>query len=322
MSKTRANPGGGIRILGMGKCLPARCVTNEDLTEYVDTSDAWIRERTGIRTRYYSTTETHLDLAATAAQRALERTGIRPDQIGLCIVATISADYATPSAACLVQERLGLPGDIPAFDLNAACTGFLYALNTASALLATPSVHRPYALVIGAEQLTRMLNMEDRSTCILFGDGAAAAVVEADDSARFVCRLGSQGDVHALNTPGLMRREPYIHMDGRAVFRFATMAMERSIRLIETESGVCAKDMDYIICHQANERILAHVQKRMGLTRQQVYRNLDRYGNTSGASIPLALADLDEEGLLHAGSRLILSGFGSGLTWAGAYMEF
>lgn len=311
----------GIQLLGMGKSLPARQVKNEDLTAYVDTSDEWIRTRTGIVTRYFSEQETHADLCVEAAKQALTNAGVKPEQIGLCIVATISADYATPSAACLVQTRLGLPGDIPAFDLNAACSGFIYALSVASSMMGNGSTSRPYALIIGAEQLTRMLNMQDRTTCILFGDGAAAAVIKASDSARFICRLGSQGDVSALNTPGLMREEQYIHMDGKAIFRFATRILSEGIELLEKESGVAAEDIDYIVCHQANRRIIEYVQRKEKLPKEKFYINLDHYGNTSGASIPLALADLMEQKKLPSGTRLFLVGFGSGLTWGAAYIE-
>ena len=163
--------------------------------------------------------------------------------------------------------------------------------------------------------------MQDRTTCVLFADGAAAVVVEAAEENRFVCRLGSQGNPDALNTPSLGREEPYIHMDGRAVFQFATRTMERSLRLLEEETGICVQDADYIVCHQANKRILDHVKKKMKLSDDQIYMNLNRYGNTSGASIPLVLADMDEEGLLKEGTRLFLAGFGGGLTWAAAYLE-
>ncbi len=165
----------GIQITGMGAALPANRVTNEDLARIVDTSDEWIRTRTGIRSRYFSKGETHTQLCTEAARNALEDAGVTPDQIGLCVVATISADYNTPSAASLVQAALGIPEDTPSFDVNAACAGFVYGLNVVSAMLGCGNIERPYALLIGAEQLSRMLNMQDRGTCVLFGDGAAAA---------------------------------------------------------------------------------------------------------------------------------------------------
>ncbi|HAD19783.1 MAG: beta-ketoacyl-ACP synthase III [Eubacterium sp.] len=312
----------GIQITGMGAALPANRVTNEDLARIVDTSDEWIRTRTGIRSRYFSKGETHTQLCTEAARNALEDAGVTPDQIGLCVVATISADYNTPSAASLVQAALGIPEDTPSFDVNAACAGFVYGLNVVSAMLGCGNIERPYALLIGAEQLSRMLNMQDRGTCVLFGDGAAAAVIRRSDSHRFFCRLGSRGNAEALHTPGLMYPEQWIHMDGHAVFRFATGAINRGITLMEQDSGVSAGEIDYIVCHQANRRIIDYVRKRRKLPEEKFFMNLDRYGNTSGASIPLALADMKKAGMCSPGTRMFVSGFGGGLTWASAYLEW
>lgn len=312
----------GIHIIGMGKALPARKVTNEELAQVTDTDDAWIRSRTGIRTRYFCQEETQTELCIRAAREALQRSGVRPDQIGLCVVATITADHHTPSAACLVQAALGLPGDIPAFDINAACSGFVYGLYVVSSLMGTADHSRPYALLIGAEKLSRIMNFQDRSTCVLFGDGAAAAIIQKSETHRFVCRLGAQGDQKALYAPGVNEPEPYIHMDGRAVFQFAVSALEKGIRLLEAETGMRAAEADEIVCHQANVRILAHVQKKLSLPAEKFFVNLDRYGNTSGASIPLALADLTESGRLAPGKKAFCIGFGGGLTWGAAYLEF
>lgn len=312
----------GIQITGMGKALPKRCVTNEELAGMVDTSDAWIYSRTGIRTRYYCGEETLADLAAEAAKKAMASAGVQPDEIGICVVATITADHHTPSAACMVQAALGLHGDIPAFDINAACSGFLYGLNVVSSMLGAADLSRPYALLIGGEKLSRIMNFEDRSTCVLFGDGAAAAVIRKSQTHRFFCRLGASGDQSALNAPGVGYPEPYIHMDGRKVFQFAVGAIDRGISLLETETGIRAEDVDEIICHQANARIIDHVRKKRSLPDDLFFMNMDRYGNTSGASVPLVMAELMEKGRLSKGERAFCLGFGGGLTWGAAYLEF
>lgn len=313
----------GIQIIGMGKALPSRLVKNDDLTKYVDTSDTWIRTRTGIETRYFSDdTESAVSLAAKAGERALASAGIGPEEIGLCLVSTITPDYSTPSDAALVQNALHLKEDIPSFDINAACSGFVYGMNVASCMLGSDTLPRPYVLLIGVEQLSRILNMKDRTTCVLFGDGAAAAVIRRSDSHRFFSRLGSNGDVEALNSPGARRAEPYIHMDGKKIFRFAVKTIDQGIDRMEQESGVSAEDIDYIVCHQANKRIIDHVRKRRKLPEEKFFMNLMHYGNTSGASIPLAMADMYEQGMLQEGKRIFCVGFGGGLTKACAYLEF
>ncbi len=322
----------GIQIIGMGKALPAEKVTNKDLEQLVDTSDEWIRSRTGIQSRYFCREEKQMDLCAAAAENAMRNAGIRPEQIGLCIVATITADHHTPSSACMVQERLGLPEDIPAFDINAACSGFIYGLQVVSSMLGSGCLARPYALLIGAEKLSGILNMQDRSTCVLFADGAAAAVIRASESCRFFCRLGSKGNAPALYAPvhylpsqfgdAAADPEPYIHMNGREVFQFAVKAMENGIRLLEEETGVPAEEIDEFVCHQANERIICHVQKKLRLPEERFYMNMDRCGNTSGASVPLVMAELMEAGRLGPGKKAFCLGFGGGLTWGAAYLEF
>ena len=312
----------GIQIVGMGKALPSRRVENETFTQMVETSDEWIKSRTGIQSRYFCKEEKQMDLCAEAARKALANAGVRPEEIGLCVVATITPDYHTPSSACMVQKLLGLPEDIPAFDINAACSGFVYGLEVVSCMLGSDALKRPYALLIGAEKLSRIMNFQDRSTCVLFGDGAAAAVIRPSDAHRFFCRLGSQGNAEALNAPGAGYPEPYIHMDGRKVFQFAVHAMENGIRLLAKETGVSPDEVDQFICHQANERIIRHVQKKLKLPAERFFMNLDQYGNTSGASIPIAMAELMEKGQLKPGTKAFCLGFGGGLTWGTAYLEF
>ena len=310
----------GLKLLSTGRCLPKRAVSNEEMRQYVDTSDEWIASRTGIRQRYFcGEGEGSISLASAAAQKALDRAGIRPDQIGLCIVSTLTPEYATPSVACMVQHNLGLPEDIPAFDINAACSGFLYSLNIASAML--PALNRPYALLIGCEVLSRMLDMTDRSTCVLFGDGAGAAIVECSDTHPFIGTLGARGDAEALGCPGFGTDAPHkVYMDGQAVFRFATQTIPQCIGNILEKAGCTLDDIDHVVCHQANARIIRHAERKLRAREGQFYVNVDRYANTSAASIPLALDEMNDLGLLTAGKRILCVGFGAGFMWGGALL--
>lgn len=313
----------GIEIIGLGKQLPAECVTNQQIAEQTDTSDEWIRTRSGIQTRYFcGDREMQTDLAAGAAAKALADAGIGPEEVGMCIVATATPEYITPATAAIVQKRLGLPEDIPAFDLNAACTGFIYGLQMTYAMLSAGTLRHPYVLLVGAERLSGLIDPAERSTYVLFGDGAAAAVIRQSEAKRFFCRLGVRGDGEVLYSPTKEKAEPYLHMNGRAVFRFATETITAGIALLEHETGINAEDISYIVCHQANRRIIEHVQRRLKLPQEKFFMNLQHYGNTSAASIPLALADMKDAGLLKTGTRLFLLGFGGGLTTGAAYMEF
>ena len=306
----------GIKLRGTGRCVPANTVTNDDLAQLVDTNDAWITARTGIRSRYRCTTETHTDLCVNAARAALKKAGVSPAEIGACIVATVSADTVVPSAACMLQKALGLPEDTPCFDLNAACAGFLYGTKTAHALLA--DAPRPYAIVVGAEVISRVLDHTDRNTCVLFGDGAGAAVLARDDSARWHTVFGSRGDEQSIWVQGPGPEKAAVHMEGKAVFRFATEVVEGSIRQLVSAEGCDVNDLDLVVCHQANARIIDFVAKRLKAREGLFYKNMERYGNTSAASIPMALDELVEQGMLKPGMRVLTVGFGGGLTWAGA----
>lgn len=304
----------GITILSAAAALPARRMTNDDMAAIVDTSNEWISTRTGIRQRYFcAQDETVWQLAARAARRALDEAGIDPARLAACVVATMSPAYATPSTACLVQRELGLDENILCFDLNAACSGFVFALETVRGLV---TAEKPYALVIGAEALSHITDFSDRSTCVLFGDGAGAVVVEKS-SAPFACVHGARGNSEALVCPAFGSDKQYLGMDGRAVFRFAVDILSRCIGGVLDKSGLAMEDIDYFVCHQANRRILDHVVKYMKADPAKFYMNLARYGNTSAASIPLALADMHTEGLLRPGMRLVCAGFGGGFTWGG-----
>ena len=312
----------GIKIRGTGRCVPEKIVTNEDLAKIVDTSDEWITTRTGIRRRHHCTTETHTTLCVGAARAALEKAGITPDQIGACIVATVTADTLVPSAACVLQRELGLPCDIPCFDLNAACTGFLFGLHTMECLLnASP---RKFGLVVGGEALSRIINWEDRGTCILFGDGAGAAVVECREGWPSIgAVLGTRGDSELLRVAGVENGEHcYIQMDGTKVFKFAVETVPRCMDEVLEKAGKTVEDVDFFVFHQANARIIDLAVRKYHIPPEKYYKNIGEYGNTSAASIPLVLSELQEQGKVGPGSRVLAVGFGGGLAWGGALIEF
>ena len=312
----------GIKICGTGRAVPEKVVTNQDLEKIVETNDEWIASRTGIQRRHHCTGETHASLCVSAAKAALDRAGVSPDQIGACIVATVTADTLVPSAACMLQRELGLPTDTPCFDLNAACTGFLYALHTMECLLnASP---RKFGLVVGCEELSRVINWEDRGTCILFGDGAGAAVVECREGWPSIgAVLGSQGDDELLRLPGIASDERgFIAMEGTKVFKFAVEAIPRCMEQVLEKAHMTAADVDFFVFHQANARIIDLAVRKFRIPPEKYYKNIQEYGNTSAASIPLVLSELQDQGKVGPGSRTLVVGFGGGLTWGGALIEF
>lgn len=313
----------GIKLLSVAGCHPKAKVTNDDLAKIVETDDEWISTRTGIHSRYFCEDgETCVSMAIESSKKALERSGISKDEIGCVICATISGDYATPSVSCLVQEALELPEDIPVLDVNAACSGFIYALCVARGLL--EASNKKYGLVIGMEQLSRLLDMTDRTTCVLFGDGGGACVIERDGETLFRQVLGARGGKE-ISCLGAGNDNSYIQMDGKAVFRFAVWAMPKCIDellAIKDDHDITLSDIDHVVCHQANSRIIDHVVKKAKEDPSKFYKNLDHFGNTSAGSIPLALSELYEDGKLKKGDKLILVGFGSGLTWGGVMLSF
>ncbi len=312
----------GIKIKGMGRCVPQRVVTNEDMAKIVDTTDQWITSRTGIRHRRHCVSETHGSLCAGAARAALDRAGVSPEEIGACVVATVTADTLVPSAACVLQRELGLPSDIPCFDLSAACTGFLFALHTMECLLnASP---RKYGLVVGAETLSRVTNWDDRGTCILFGDGAGAAVVECREGWPSIgAELGCHGDGQLLRLPGVEAGErSLISMEGTRVFKFALEAVPWCVDRVLERTGYAIEDVDFFVFHQANARIIDLAARKYRIPPEKYYKNIAEYGNTSAASIPLVLSELEDMGRVGPGSRTLVVGFGGGLTWGGAMVEF
>ena len=312
----------GLRLIATGGALPGRTVTNEDLSRVVDTSDEWITTRTGIRARHWCTDgENAATLAIAAARQALQRSGLAPADIGCCVCATLSAPDATPSVACQVQAALGLPENRPALDVNAACSGFLYGTAVARGLLAT--LGGKYALVVGCEALSRLMDPADRSTCVLFGDGAGAAVFELTaDPVPFALTLGARGSdaIHA-GGPDRAGSAP-ITMDGKAVFRFAVDALPKCLNAVLTETGKTLDELDWVVCHQANSRIIDHCVRALKADPAKFYKNMERHGNTSAASIPAALNELAESGQLQPGQTLACIGFGGGLTWGGMIVEY
>ena len=319
------------KIIGFGLYTPKNLVENERLQEFLETSDEWIRSRTGIERTYISLDENTSDLAVEACKKALNQAGLSAEEIDLIIVATVTPDNFTPSTACIVQDKLGAK-NAWAFDINAACTGFIYALKLGRSLIRSGEAKN--ALIIGAETLSKALNWEDRGSCVLFGDGAGAIVLTStEEDCGIKCvnvkSDGSKGDSLViqglpLNSPFKDGREVsknYINMNGREIFKFATKVMEESIVEILEKENIKIEDISAIIPHQANLRIIDYVVKRLGIPREKFVTNLQNYGNTSGASIPIALCESINEGNLKKGDNIIMVGFGGGLTWGAALIK-
>lgn len=315
-----------VRIIGTGSALPDRKVTNDDLAQMVETSDEWIRERTGIGERRISEGDGVAQLASRACERALEMAGRKPQEVDLIIVATCSAEYLLPNCACQVQSELGASAAV-AFDLNAACSGFLFALHTAYAYIHS-GIYKN-ALIVGAEVLSKMVDWTDRSTCVLFGDGAGAAYVEAceeENKGLISFTQGADGtkgmvlschDRQVVN-PYVTQDSPldaYIRMDGQEVYRFATRQVPACIQTALNQIQWTADDIDMYILHQANIRIIEAVAKRLKVDIDKFAVNVDRVGNMSSATVPVLLDELNRSGRLTPGMRIAMSGFGAGLTY-------
>ena len=319
------------RIVGCGSCLPENCVTNADMAERVDTSDAWITARTGIRQRYFAAEgETTADLAVRAARDALHHAGLNADAIDLIILATATPDHTFPSTATKVQARLGTRG--AAFDVQAVCSGFIYALTTADALL--KAGQGSGALVIGAETFSRILDFEDRGTCVLFGDGAGAVVLTAEDARDIPAapkgvlsaRLHSDGEKYDLlyvdGGPSSTQTVGHLRMQGKEVFRHAVTNLASVIEEILADSGYGIADIDWLIPHQANKRILDSTAKKLGLPADKVVVTVDRHANTSAASVPLALTEAVRDGRIQPGQLVVLEAMGGGFTWGACLLRW
>jgi 3-oxoacyl-[acyl-carrier-protein] synthase III len=316
-----------VTITGLGAHVPERVITNDELAELVDTSDEWIVTRTGIRERRIAAeTEALSDLALPAVRRALEQAGTDGKDIDLLIVATVTPDMMFPSTAALLADRIGAAA-AAAYDLSAGCTGFMYALAQAYGMLAGGLAKR--ALVVGGDILSRILDWSDRSTLVLFGDGAGAVVLEQSDEPGFLAfELGADGaGGEHLWLPGSGSRrfedsDQFVKMNGREVFKFATRVLESSARDVLERGGMEVGDVDVYVPHQANVRIIDHATKKLGVPSERVVINVDRYGNTSSGSIPLALADAQVDGRLQPGKVVLMTGMGAGLTWGSALMRW
>lgn len=304
----------GIHFLATGRALPKKKVTNDDLSKIVDTNDEWIRTRTGIGQRYLCEEESCMSLAIEAAKKAVSKIDDK-SQIGYVIVATTTPDYAFPSVACMVKEALELDDDVMSYDLSAACSGFLYSIETARGLLMAGD--KKYALIVGSEQMSRITDFTDRSTCVLFGDGAGAAVVTLDDS-KYAHIAKSRGDDKALYCSAVGNKEMYIHMEGNQVFKFAVSVIAEGVEEVLKKANLTMDDIDYVVCHQANERIIDHVRKKYAGNEDKFYKNIASYANTSAASIPIALDEMFEKEMLKPGMKIITVGFGAGFTWSSA----
>lgn len=305
----------GFRIAGTGHCLPETIYTNDDLAKMVDTSDEWIVTRTGIHERHIAKGETTADIAEQAARQALAQSGIAPADLGLIICATITPDAPIPSLACTMQHRLGALG-AAAFDINAACTGFLYALNVARGWLTGDP--RP-ALIIGAERLSSITNWQDRTTCVLFGDGAGAVTLLPDEAPVWI-ECAAEPDIdRALALTGPNRT---VAMEGQAVYKFATRAFVDRLSGVLARAGMVAEQLKWIVPHQANARIVRTAASRLNLPLSRFFMNIDRVGNTSAASVPIALDMLHRTGELLRGDWLAMAAFGGGLTSGAALMQW
>jgi len=323
-----------VGIAGLGMYVPDRILTNQELEKMVDTTDDWIRTRTGIATRHIAAPEQATsDLALEAARDALQRADFPAEELDLIIVTTVTPDYLFPSTASLLQGALKAPG-AAAFDLMVGCTGFIYGTVMASSAIAAGAINS--ALVVGAETLSRITDWEDRSTCVLFGDGAAAALLRPTEKGRgllsFVLgndatgadklKIEAGGSRRPASEETLRNRQHYLTMEGNEIFKFAVRIMEEATLQSLGLVGLEVSDIDLLVPHQANVRIIDAASKRLGLPREKMLSNVERYGNTSATSIPLAMAEAEKEGRLHPGDLVVMVSFGAGLSWAAAALRW
>lgn len=317
------------KIIGTGAFAPAKTLDNNDLSKLVDTNDEWIRERTGVVRRHIIEEETTVSMAAEAAKRALENSKIPADEIDLILVSTISSNVILPCAACEVQKEIGAI-NATCFDLNAACTGFVFAYNTAQAYIAAGIYKK--VLIIGAEALSNLVNWTDRGTCILFGDGAGAAVLTAAEGnvpTMVTHSNGTAGEVLACDSrhkkdwkEHLEDGSTYMQMNGQEVFKFAVRKVPEVVNEVITAAGIDIEDIDMFVLHQANKRIVESVAKKLKQPIEKFPMNMQEYGNTSSASVGILLDELNREGKLVSGQKIIIAGFGAGLSWGASLLEW
>ncbi len=309
-----------FRIIGTGMYVPENVITNDDLSSMVDTSDEWITTRVGVKRRHISVNETAADMAAIAAERALENSGVKPDELDLILCSTVSGEDISPSVACMVQKKLGV--SCMAYDINAACSAFLFLLETAAGYFARKKVKK--VLVVGSERMSRIVDWADRGTCVIFGDGAGAAVLgegEGYISSHF-CVQGGDEVIKIPNFGGKSpfyereKPEPYIFMNGQETFKFAVNSIVHDIKYILGESGFTIDDIKFVVPHQANLRIIDTASRRSGIPLEKFHINIEEYGNTSSASVPIALDELNRSGKLCEGDLILMTAFGGGLASA------
>lgn len=313
------------KIIGTGSYLPTQKLTNADLAKMVDTTDEWIMKRVGIHERYIvgDTSDTSNSMATKAAKAAMEMAGVNPDDIELIIVGTATPDYFFPSSACVVQKDLGVKNECPAFDLNAACAGFIYGMSVADQYIKSAAVKT--ALVIGAESLSRVVDWTDRSSCVLFGDGAGAVVLQASDEQGIIhTNIHSDGQfvslLYARST--MWNEESNLYMDGREVFKVAVAKLEEIVDQTLEQAGMQKTEIDWLIPHQANMRIIKATAKRLDLPLDRVVLTIEKHGNTSAASVPIALDHAVREGQVKRGDILMLEAFGAGFAWGSTLVKF
>jgi 3-oxoacyl-[acyl-carrier-protein] synthase III len=329
----------GIKIIGTGSYAPERILTNHDLEKMVDTSDEWIRTRTGIEERHIAAeNESASDMAYHACLKAMEMANTTPEEIDLILVATVSPDHPFPSTACVLQKKLNIPPTAMCFDMQAACSGFIYAIGIANAMIQAHACHKK-ALVIGVEKISLLTDWEDRNTCVLFGDGAGAVLLEerindddhggilatklaSDGTYTDILQVPAGGSAMPLTKEVMDQRLQYITMEGKEVFKLAVTAMVNSCKEVLEEAGVDASEIRWLIPHQANMRIITAVGRRLNLTEKNVYINVNKYGNTSAASVGIALDELVRSGQVERGEYLLLTAFGSGLTWGATLLKW
>lgn len=320
------------RVIGTGSHVPEKVLTNFDLEKMVETSDEWIAARTGIKERRIAVEESTSDMAAKAAKAALKASGVSPKDIDLIVVGTVTGEMAFPSTACFVQSQLGVRAGAPAFDVSAACSGFLYALDVADKYLKSGAAKK--AIVVGVDRFSRIIDWKDRSTCVLFGDGAGAVVLSAEKGAKGLlsCRIHSDGrHWDMLYARSAFPSNPFednpsgpahLVMNGNETFKLAVRTMGQAIKEVMDETGLKSEDIALLIPHQANMRIINAARERLNLTEDRVFTNLHRYGNTSAGSIPIALDEAVREGRIKDNDVILFVAFGGGLTWASAALRW
>ncbi|MFI3206753.1 MAG: beta-ketoacyl-ACP synthase III [Clostridia bacterium] len=316
-----------FKLLGTGSYLPTKVVTNDDLSKMVDTNDEWIKKRVGISSRHISEDETTSQMATKAALNSLENSGIKPEEIDLIIASTITADKVAPSVACTVQQAIG--ANCPAFDLCVACPGFIFALETAVAYMSMGNIHK--VLVVSADRLSSIVDWQDRSTCIIFADGAGAVVISDEEDNYLSSVIKTKGDCHALNIPVMSGNSPFykgekcetthIEMNGQETYKFAVTSMQHDIAQVLEKTNLTGEDIKWVVPHQANVRIINEAARKTGMDKTKFCKNIEYTGNTSSASVPILLDEINRAGKLEKGDNILLTAFGAGLASAACVIK-